>query len=229
MQDAIADAIPDLLPPLYRRARHLVWSGGLAVAPEDLAHDAIAIALGNAERFSGGNLAGWLHTIMQRQALNLGRSARSRRRRELPVGDGLQGDGDGEGGNGLADIPVEASQPAELECRQILSLLAELKPEEQVILRLHVIEGCSYEEIGACLGLPLGTVRSRLSRAREELRACSEGRSTRKRPIAKADGVKVAGEAASLCVMTPVSAGKASKHASRRCGPDLCCEAEMPA
>ena len=46
-----------------------------------------------------------------------------------------------------------------------------LKPEHQAILALRVVEEQSYEAIAATLGIPAGTVMSRLSRARAELKA----------------------------------------------------------
>ena len=47
---------------------------------------------------------------------------------------------------------------------------AELKPEHQAVLALRVIEDRSYDEIAKTLGVPIGTVMSRLSRARTELK-----------------------------------------------------------
>jgi len=64
-----------------------------------------------------------------------------------------------------------------LEVRDLDTALRSLPPEQREILLLVALEEMSYEEVAATLGLPLGTVMSRLSRARQKLRAQMEGRS----------------------------------------------------
>jgi RNA polymerase sigma-70 factor (ECF subfamily) len=64
-----------------------------------------------------------------------------------------------------------------LEMRDLESALRTLLPEQREILLLIALEEMSYDEVAATLGLPLGTVMSRLSRARQKLRAQMEGRS----------------------------------------------------
>ncbi|WP_076592933.1 RNA polymerase sigma factor [Herminiimonas arsenitoxidans] len=64
-----------------------------------------------------------------------------------------------------------------LEMRDLESALRTLPPEQREILLLIALEEMSYDEVAATLGLPLGTVMSRLSRARQKLRAQMEGRS----------------------------------------------------
>ena len=63
-----------------------------------------------------------------------------------------------------------------LEMRDLQSALAALPAEQREILLLVALEEMSYEEVAATLGLPMGTVMSRLSRARQKLRAQMEGR-----------------------------------------------------
>ncbi len=60
--------------------------------------------------------------------------------------------------------------------RDLQSALATLPTEQREILLLIALEEMSYVEVAATLGLPLGTVMSRLSRARQKLRAHMEGR-----------------------------------------------------
>jgi RNA polymerase sigma-70 factor (ECF subfamily) len=55
--------------------------------------------------------------------------------------------------------------------RHLREAFAGLTPEHQAVLALRVVEEQSYEEIAATLGIPIGTVMSRLSRARAELKA----------------------------------------------------------
>jgi RNA polymerase sigma factor (sigma-70 family) len=61
--------------------------------------------------------------------------------------------------------------------RLLQEAFAELKPDHQAILALRVVEEQSYESIAATLGVPVGTVMSRLSRARAELKARLQARS----------------------------------------------------
>ena len=60
--------------------------------------------------------------------------------------------------------------------RALLSAFARLPAEQRALLMLVSVEGFSYREAADALGLPIGTVMSRLSRARERLRAMDEGR-----------------------------------------------------
>jgi RNA polymerase sigma factor (sigma-70 family) len=71
---------------------------------------------------------------------------------------------------------VAASQSHGLELRDLQSALALLPLEQREILLLVALEEMSYEEVAQTLGIPLGTVMSRLSRGREKLRAVMEGR-----------------------------------------------------
>lgn len=77
------------------------------------------------------------------------------------------------------DTPLPASHHSVsdgLEMRDLDTALRSLPPEQREILLLIALEEMSYEEVAATLGLPLGTVMSRLSRARQKLRAQMEGR-----------------------------------------------------
>jgi len=72
---------------------------------------------------------------------------------------------------------LPASHTDRLELRDIESALSTLPAEQREVLLLVALEEMSYDEISATLGIPIGTVMSRLSRARERLRATMEGRS----------------------------------------------------
>ena len=67
------------------------------------------------------------------------------------------------------DGPTDRLEQAE-RCRQVRQAIRELNEECQAVLVLREIDGCCYETIAAILDLPLGTVRSRLHRARRQLR-----------------------------------------------------------
>lgn len=73
--------------------------------------------------------------------------------------------------------PARAAQADSLEIRDLQSALNALPPEQREILLLVALEEMTYEEVAAALRLPLGTVMSRLSRARQKLHAQMEGRS----------------------------------------------------
>ncbi|MNR82279.1 ECF RNA polymerase sigma factor SigE [compost metagenome] len=72
--------------------------------------------------------------------------------------------------------PAHGALSDGLEMRDLESALRSLPAEQREILLLVALEEMSYEEVAATLGLPLGTVMSRLSRARQKLRAQMEGR-----------------------------------------------------
>lgn len=74
--------------------------------------------------------------------------------------------------------PAARATPSDgLEMRDLESALRTLPAEQREILLLVALEEMSYDEVAITLGLPLGTVMSRLSRARQKLRAQMEGRS----------------------------------------------------
>ena len=84
---------------------------------------------------------------------------------------------------GLATVALDADTPHPtaaasdpLELRDLHTALQALPPEQREVLLLVALEEMRYEEVAAALAIPLGTVMSRLSRAREKLRAQMEGR-----------------------------------------------------
>jgi RNA polymerase sigma-70 factor (ECF subfamily) len=89
--------------------------------------------------------------------------------------------GDGENGRKLGDFLVDKSEigPDEIAqkketARLITAALGELSEDHRVMIILRDIEGMSYGEVSATLALELGTVRSRISRARSEMRKILE-------------------------------------------------------
>src|SRR6478752_7836977 len=78
---------------------------------------------------------------------------------------------DAEGESGAAwQLPVRAPQYAHVELIEVLRELSRLPPEQREVLVLAAVEEMRYEEIAAVLSIPVGTVMSRLSRARAKLR-----------------------------------------------------------
>ena len=152
---------------VYRVAYALTRNGSDA---DDLAQETFVRAYQAIGRFRVGEpLHPWLSRIATNLAFSLFR--RRKRRPETPLEPLI------EAGRqwGVEDDPAERVAEAE-RVGLLQSAFAELKPEHQAILMLRVVEEQSYEEIAAALGIPAGTVMSRLSRARAELRARMTGR-----------------------------------------------------
>jgi RNA polymerase sigma-70 factor (ECF subfamily) len=73
-------------------------------------------------------------------------------------------------------VPTRAKQSDRLELGDLNTALARLPEEQRAVLLLVAVEEMRYEEVAATLGMPLGTVMSRLSRGRERLRLILDGR-----------------------------------------------------
>jgi RNA polymerase sigma-70 factor (ECF subfamily) len=71
-------------------------------------------------------------------------------------------------------LPVRATQTDRVELLEVMAQLGRLPPEQREVLLLAAVEEMHYDEIAAALDVPIGTVMSRLSRARSKLRAFAE-------------------------------------------------------
>ncbi|MFM2279775.1 MAG: hypothetical protein RLZZ444_2006 [Pseudomonadota bacterium] len=139
------------LPGLRRYSRSLTRSDADG---EDLLQDCIEKALVHRDSWDGGNFRAWVATIMT----NLYRNG-LRRGRRFPVVDLDEAE--------TIAGPEPVSDP--LEQRRLAEILDSLQPDQRAVLMLVVVEGYSYAETAAILGTPIGTVMSRLSRARTEM------------------------------------------------------------
>ena len=110
----------------------------------------------------GSDLRAWLFTIMHNVHVNQVRSRGAAA--TLPLDDDMP------------DAPVRATQADMLEVRDIDAALRRLPLEQREVLLLVALEHMSYQQAADTLGIPIGTVMSRLSRARERLRIMLEGR-----------------------------------------------------
>jgi RNA polymerase sigma-70 factor (ECF subfamily) len=145
------------IPRLRRYARALLRDKDRA---DDLVQDTILRALEKNHLYQQGtNLRAWLFTMMHNQYVNYAR--RSARRREKIL---------------VEQVPLASPAPqfASLELRDLESAIARLPEEQRETLLLIGLEGMKYEEVAQVCDVPIGTVRSRLSRAREELRRMTE-------------------------------------------------------
>ena len=119
---------------------------------------ALARALSRADRFKPGtNLRAWLFTIMHNVHVNQVRQKISRPD-EVPVEDYEM------------RLTTPARQETSIELRDMSRALAELPDEQRQVLLLVALEGLKYDEVATVLQIPIGTVMSRLSRAREAVR-----------------------------------------------------------
>lgn len=137
-------------------------------SPDDareLTQDALVRAFVKLDTFAG---ASTFYTWLYRIGVNLALSHRRRRR----PGASLDAARDQVGWE-PADAQAGPAEQLEADerARQVRAALDQLSPEHRTILVLREIDGCDYEQMAEILGLALGTVRSRLHRARLELRA----------------------------------------------------------
>jgi RNA polymerase sigma-70 factor (ECF subfamily) len=140
----------------------------------DLLQDAFLRAFEKLDRFQGDSS---FYTWVYRIAVNLALSGRRRRRVSVRLGVG----GGGGRGEGLdpPDDPIQSDPTLPLERAErddlIQSALNSLADDHRAVVVMKEFDGLRYEEIAATLGVPVGTVRSRLHRARLDLRERLKG------------------------------------------------------
>jgi RNA polymerase sigma-70 factor (ECF subfamily) len=134
----------------------------------DVVQDAFVQALIKLDTFRGdAKFYTWLYRI----AMNLALSHRRNRRRRRPT-DSLDAAKDCAGEEPVSQQPAAAEEMIERERAALLQqALLQLNDGHRQILVLRELESCSYETIADILDMPVGTVRSRLFRARIQLKA----------------------------------------------------------
>ncbi len=150
----------------YQRAVHrLAWSlTRNASDADDLAQETFVRAWGAIGRFDTGQpLYPWLARIVTNQAFSLFRTRRRRPETSIQplVEAGQQW--------GVDDDPAEHAARGERDAR-LRACFDQLAPEHQAVLALRAVQDLSYDQIAHVLGVPIGTVMSRLSRGRVELK-----------------------------------------------------------
>lgn len=144
------------LGALRRYALSLVRSPDEA---EDLVHDALVRAYEKQSTFhSGGNLRSWLMSILHNAHIDRIRRGRSRLARETAAAE-------------LAPEAMAAPQDLSVRLKQLEGAFFALPEDQRAALHLVAIEDLSYQEAADALGIPVGTLMSRVSRARARLRA----------------------------------------------------------
>jgi RNA polymerase sigma-70 factor, ECF subfamily len=147
--------IDEQIPRLRRYARALTRDPGRA---DDLVQDTLLRALAKQHLWQPDtNLRAWLFTLMHNQYVNdVRRSAREGQTVEIDTMS-----------NGLA---ATTDPTASRQLHELRRALAQLPDEQREAILLVGLEGLSYAETAAILAVPVGTVRSRLSRGRDNLR-----------------------------------------------------------
>jgi len=151
------------IPHLRRFARFLARDADLA---DDLVQDCLTRAVANLESWQPGtNLRAWLFVILRNVYINELRRGSRNATVELPPDHG-----------GAPSAP--GGQEINLTLRDLQAAFDRLSEEHREILVLVAIEGLQYEEAAAILNIAVGTVRSRLSRARVALKELFGGSTT---------------------------------------------------
>ncbi len=172
----VSAGVVEHLPSLRAFARSLTSNRQQA---DDLVHDTVVRALSAAHQFTPGtNFKAWAFTILRNLFYNQGRKPWSR---HLPL-DELT----------LSEPAVRANQEDCLAFCDFRRAFWQLAPEHREVLILVGASGLSYEEASLICNCPIGTVKSRVSRGRRELKTLLDGDAldTARRsldPVAEAD------------------------------------------
>jgi RNA polymerase sigma-70 factor (ECF subfamily) len=154
--EQLRSEIAAMLPRLRRFARALT---GQQADADDIVQIAVERALIRLEQFQlGTRLDAWLLTIVRNAWLD---EARARQRRAKVFADAKLGERVGDGG--------ETAAHAKLEANEVRKAMQSLPEEQREAVALVCVEGLAYREAADVLGVPIGTLTSRLARGREAL------------------------------------------------------------
>lgn len=157
---AAIDELTAHLEPLRRYAWSLARCRHRA---DDLVQEAMAHAIAGIDSLRpGAPVRPWLFRILRNLHVS---QFRSERRRDIGAAE-------------LAGEEEAASLPSQIECAELRSVLAaldELPPAQREAITLIAVEDLTYAEAAETLGIPMGTLMSRLARGREALRQRLEG------------------------------------------------------
>ncbi len=149
VRQAMLDAIPRL------RAFAISLSGNITYA-DDLVQGALLRGLESLDKFQPGtSMQAWLFTILRNDFLSQAR----RRKREIEDPDGAWAE----------KVAVMPSQGASLDFADMLKALGKLPLDQREALLLVTAEGLTYEEAAQICGTNIGTIKSRINRARNRL------------------------------------------------------------
>ena len=151
----VFERLEEEVPRLRRYARALCRYTDHA---DDLVQESLLRAVERLHLWQPGtNLRAWLFTIMHNQYVN---NVRRGVRRGTAV----------EFTDGYSQLGYPPTQVKRHELRDLERALAQLPDEQRMVVLMIALEGMKYEEVAAVLEVPIGTIRSRLSRGRDNLR-----------------------------------------------------------
>jgi RNA polymerase sigma-70 factor, ECF subfamily len=153
MEDMLHQIEP-LIPAMRRYARSLLRD---RAAADDLVQDCLERAVGHWSRCKDPNRRAWIFTIVHNLAITRLRRSASRPR-HIAIDDAPE-----------EIFAQEPSQEDGLRYRELLEAVDRLPEDQKSVLLLITVESLSYAETAGILNIPVGTVMSRLSRARERL------------------------------------------------------------
>jgi len=156
------------IPALRRYARGLTRD---RAAADDLVQDCLERAISRwHQRRQDSSTRAWLFSILHNLAM--GELRRTQDARQLAIEDAEE-----------SSLARPGEQPARLEHRDLLRGLEQLSEAHRSVLLLVGVEDLSYAETAHVLEVPIGTVMSRLSRAREKLAQLMEGGAVQEDPV----------------------------------------------
>jgi RNA polymerase sigma-70 factor (ECF subfamily) len=162
-----AQSLIELIPRLRRYARALA---GERAAADDLVQDTLERAWSKLHLYRRGtDLRAWLFTVMHNVHVNRLRAARP--------ADPLEDE--------MPELAQRATQGDALMVRDLERAVAALPEGQRQVLLLVALEDLSYEETARVLEIPIGTVMSRLARAREKVRQLMHGKGGTKLQVVK--------------------------------------------
>ena len=163
--DDIGILVGPLIPPLRRYARALLHD---RAAADDLVQDCLERAISRwHQRRAEGSTRTWLFTILHNLAVNRMRAS-ARRGPHVEIDETM--------------VVTAPDQEDALRHRDLLRALDALSEDHRSVLLLVSVEDLSYSETAEVLGVPIGTVMSRLARGRERLAAVLEGQPVAREP-----------------------------------------------
>jgi len=162
-----AQSLIELIPRLRRYARALV---GERATADDLVQDTLERAWSKLHLYRRGtDLRAWLFTVMHNVHVNRVRASRPTE----PLEDEMP------------ELAQRATQGDSLLVRDLERGIAALPLAQREVLLLVALEDLSYDETARALGIPIGTVMSRLARARDKLRLLLHGKGGTKLQVVK--------------------------------------------
>jgi RNA polymerase sigma-70 factor (ECF subfamily) len=154
LMNDFAPLLEEQIPRLRRYARALTHD---VTRADDLVQSCLVRAIAKQHLWERGtNLRAWLFTILHNQHVNdVRHSVREGNTVELDE---------------APQLTVQGNAIVSLELRDLERAIGKLPPEQRQVILLVALEGMAYEDVATVLDIPVGTVRSRLSRGRDQLR-----------------------------------------------------------